>query len=322
VIYNKFKDINIIKHVIFYYSFLFIINISLADDFTKEKNINFTITPSIAYKYDVFKWSVPSYFFSNKKCSELVWKNRVIEPSIKIEIEPQPKQFNFLAQIKYGYILKNTSKNWDYDWLWFQDNTGNFKSYQLSKTKSLTAGNTFSLSGAIGYSVNLFQNNLFTFYFGYDFNNYKNKDYGLYDLIYGVRYNSSNELVSKYYFKNNAPWIGLSIKTSLNEKITIIPTIKIYNFKYIGKGYWLLRDDLKQNPSFKHHAIGKGLGLNIDFLYEYNKNLDFKVNLSIEKFKMKKGKKTRFSKIDTLNSKLYNLSLRSSSFGIGFKYKL
>jgi hypothetical protein len=321
VIYNKFKDKHIIKHAIFYCSLLFIINTSLADDFTKEKNIKFVITPSIAYRYDVFKWSTSNCFFTNKKLSELVWKNRIMQPSIKVEIEPQPKQFNFLIQTKYGYILKDTSNSWDYDWFSFSDKNENVYSIE-QKTKSLTTGNILDLSGAIGYSVNLSKNNLLTFYIGHNYTDYKNKNYGIYSFSNDKIYQSSNTLVRKYYFKNKASWIGLSIITSLNEIITIIPTIKFYSFKHDGKGYWLLREDLNQNPSFKDKAKGRGIGFNIDLLYKYSSNLDYKINLEIEKFKMKKGNNIMFTKIDDFNNKLYDLSLRSSSISIGFKYKL
>ena len=120
----------------------------LADSGSKEeKTTNFIVTPSIAYRYDVFKWSVP-YLQFNKKLSELIWKNNIIQPGIKFEIEPHPNQFTFLGQVKYGYILKNPSKSWDYDWL------GNSEPY--SKTLSSVKGNILDLTGAVGYSINLF----------------------------------------------------------------------------------------------------------------------------------------------------------------------
>lgn len=304
----------------------------LADSYsTEEKNINFVITPSVAYRYDVFKWSIPFDDYSKNKMSELIWKNYIIQPSIKIELEPKANQFTFLGQVKYGYIFKNQSKSWDYDW--YTDKNPVLESKTLSSVK----GNILDLSGAVGYSFNLSQNSLFAFYIGYDYSDYRNKQYGFRQLALNqneVLY-PFNQLGSKYYFKTQSPWLGLSVNTLLNDKFSIIPTIKFYSFKYSSKGYWLLRDDLKQNPSFKHKAKGTGIGFDVDFLYKYTDNLDFKINLETKKFKMKSGRDQIFfsEKIKTSplfnlgkkvtdNRKLYDLSLISSSISFGVRYKI
>jgi hypothetical protein len=297
----------------------------LADsDSKEEKTTNFIVTPSIAYRYDVFKWSIPTKVFADRKSSELIWKNYIVQPSIKIEIEPKSNQLTFLGQAKYGYILKNQSDSYDLDWLHSAT-----ESLLYSKTKSVVKGNIFDLSGAVGYSINLFKNNLLTFYVGYDYSDYRNKDYGSRQLLNyrGIPF-SFNELVLKYYFKTQAPWIGLSVNAPLNEKFTIIPMIKFYSFKHIGKGYWIHRPDLKQDPSLKNNAKGIGLGFNVDFAYKYSNNLDFTLNLETKKFKMKKGQNQAFySAIDVGGErddtgKLFDLSLMSSSISAGLKYKL
>jgi hypothetical protein len=300
------------------------------NDLREEKTTNFIATPSIAYRYDVFKWSTCDKYFKNKKRSELIWKNHIIQPGIKIELEPSPNQFTFLGQAKYGYILRSQSKSWDLDWDIYQDKTNNIISELESKTRSVIRGNILDLSGAIGYSVNLFNNNLLTFYVGYDYTDYRNKNYGFIQLAYDqnkLEY-PFNKLGSKYYFKNQAPWIGLSANAPITDRFTIIPTIKFYSFKYVGKGYWLLRDDLKQNPSFKHNAKGTALGCDIDFVYKYSDNFDLKINLEVKNFKMKSGKKQTFFAADSRNleivdtGKLFDLSLLSSSISAGFRYKL
>ena len=305
------------------------VNTTFADSYAKEeKTTNFIVTPSIAYRYDVFKYGIPSLRFPEKKISELVWKNHIVQPSIKIETEPKPNQFTFLGQVKYGYILKNPSKSWDHDWDNTRDITGNVISKLVSTTKSQATGNILDLSGAVGYSVHLFKNNLLTFYVGYDYSDYQNKNYGSRQLLYKTRSRSSSQLNQKYYFKTQAPWIGLSVNAPLNERFRIMPTIKIYSFKHIGKGYWIHRGDLKQTPSFKHNAKGIGLGFDLDFLYKYSDNLDFKINLETKKFKIKKGTDHMFynalafggERVST--SKLLDLSLTSSSISTGFNYKL
>ena len=115
---------------------------------------------------------------------------------------------------------------------------------------------------------------------------------------------------------------------SLNDKFSISTTIKFYSFKYVGKGYWIYRGDLKQNPSFKHNAKGIGLGFDVDFAYKYSNNLDLTFNLETKKFKMKKGRDRLFynslavggERVAT--SKLLNLSLISSSISAGLNCKL
>jgi hypothetical protein len=309
---------------------LLIASTALADSYSKEeKTTNFLITPSVAYRYDVFKYSIPSEHFKNKKLSELIWKNYITQPGIEFEIEPKANSFTFLGQAKYGYILKNQSKFWDYDWDVYKNEKGNILSDPDSKTKSLVKGNILDLSGAVGYSVNLFNNNLLTFYLGYDYTDYRDKNYGARQLVFNQNelVIPFNQLISKYYFKTHAPWIGLSVKAPLSEKFTIIPTIKLYTFKHIGKGYWLLRDELKQDPSFKHNAKGIGVGFDVDFIYKYTDNLDFKINLGTKNFKMKKGQAQTFFVNEVRESlttpfKLLDLSLRSSSISAGFTYKL
>jgi len=296
----------------------------LADSYsTEEKNINFVITPSVAYRYDVFKYAIADNMFTNKKISELIWKNRIIQPSIKFEIEPKPNQFIFLGQVRYGYILKNPSKSWDLDW------DHDYQRSELgSKSLSSVRGSILDLSGAVGYSVNLFNNNLLTFYLGYDYTDYRNKNYGYSQLVYKRESLPLTQLFQKYYFKTQAPWIGLSLNTPLNEKFTIIPIIKFYSFKHIGKGYWLFRGDLKQNPSLRNIAKGIGLGFDVDFVCKYSDNLDLKLNLETKRFKMKKGKQQMFYNADAFSGervatiKLLDLSYMSSSISAGFKYKL
>jgi hypothetical protein len=107
-----------IKKVVLLSTCLLINTTALADSYSKEeKSTNFVITPSVAYRYDVFKYSIPSNNFPSKKVSELIWKNYIIQPGINIETEPTENRFTFLGYAKYGYILKNMSKSWDKDWL-------------------------------------------------------------------------------------------------------------------------------------------------------------------------------------------------------------
>lgn len=268
------------------------------------------------------------YLFSGKKASELIWKNRILQPSIKIEIEPKANQFTFLGQVKYGHILKNQSKSWDHDWDHTRDITGNVTSKLVSTSKSQATGNILDLSGAIGYSLGLFKDSLLTFYVGYDYSDYRNKNYGSVQLVYKKRSRPFSQLFQKYYFKTQSPWIGLSVNAPITDRFHIIPTIKLYSFKHIGKGYWIYRPDFKQNPSLKNTAKGKGIGFDLDFIYKYSDNLDFTLNLENKRFKMKKGTNKMFlnsraigrERVETI--KLLDLSLRSSSISAGFNYKL
>jgi len=297
-----------------------------------EQTNNFVVTPSVAYRYDFFKWSIPHNIFPDKKLSELTWKNYIVQPSIKIELEPQPNQFTFLAHAKYGYILENSSKSWDKDWHYHRQKSGNIKAELESNTLSSVKGNILDLSGAVGYSFNLPKNNLLTFYVGYDYSDYKNNNYGAYQLAYNKNdiVIPFDQLLQKYNFRTKTPWVGLSVNTALNDKFSIIPTIKYYSFKYIGKGYWLLRDDLAQNPSLKHTAKGKGFGVGIDLIYKYSHNLDFNINLETKRFKMRKGQAQDFLVADpdfneperVITRKLFDLRFISSSISAGVRYKL
>ena len=310
---------------------LLTVTTTLADSYSKEeKTTNFIVTPSVAYRYDVFKYSIPDDEFIDKKISELVWKNRIIQSALKFETVPESNQFTFLGQVKYGHILKNQSKSWDHDWDHTRDMKGNVISKLRSTTKSQATGNILDLSGAVGYSLGLFKDSLLTFYIGYDYSDYRNKNYGDHQLVFKRKldYFSSGGLFQKYNYKTYSPWIGLSVNTSLSDKFSITPTIKLYSFKHIGKAYWIYRPDLKQDPSFKNTAKGQGLGFDLDFIYKYSDNLDLMLNLENKSFKMKKGKQEMFfnsraiggAGVETI--KLLDLSLRSSAISAGLKYKL
>jgi hypothetical protein len=323
----------VIKKVALLLTAFLMVNTTFAESYSKEeKTTNFIVTPSIAYRYDVFKWSIPDKEFIGKKLSELTWKNYIVQPRIKIEIEPQPNQFTFLAQTKYGYILKNKSKSWDKDWEFHKPKRSNeVKSKIYSNKVSAVKGNILDLSGAIGYSVNLFNNNLLTFYLGYDYTDYKNNQYGIRRLVNSKNdiIFSSDQLVTRYNFKTKAPWVGLSVNVPINDKFLVKPTIKYYSFKYVGKGYWLLRDNLKKNPSFKDTAKGQGLGADVDLLYQYSDNLDFSISLEAKRLKMKKGNQQTFFVANrvthaperVVTGKLISLSLISYSISGGIKYR-
>jgi hypothetical protein len=319
------------KKVVLLWTFLFINTTVLADIYSKEeKSSNFIVTPSITYRYDVFKYSIPDDEFIDKKISELVWKNRIIQSALKFETVPESNQFTFLGQVKYGHILKNQSKSWDHDWDHTRDMKGNVISKLRSTSKSQATGNILDLSGAVGYSLGLFKDSLLTFYLGYDYSDYRNKNYGDHQLVFKRKldYFSSGGLFQKYNFKTHSPWIGLSVNTSITDKFSIIPTIKLYSFKHIGKGYWIHRGDLKQNPSSKKNAKGQGLGFDLDFIYKYSNNIDLTLNLETKKFKMKKGTSKMFynalafggERVATI--KLLDLTHISSSISAGFNYKL
>jgi hypothetical protein len=323
----------VIKKATLVLATLLLANTALADSYSKEeKTTNFIITPSIAYRYDTFKYSIPDEVFLEKKVSELTWKNYIVQPGIKIEIEPQPNGFTFLGQGKYGYILKDMSKSWDKDWKFTKIKGSKERGSKIySNSMSAVKGNILDLSGAIGYSINLFSDNLLTFYLGYDYSNYKNNNYGARQLVNNRNDQvfSSDQLFQKYNFNTKAPWVGLSINLPLNDKFLVKPTIKYYSFKYIGKGYWIHRNDFKQNPSLKHTAKGQGLGADVDLVYKYTDNLDFNINLETKRFRMKKGHDQTFVAANrvtrkperVVTRKLWGLSFNSYSISGGIKYK-
>ena len=302
-----------------------------ASPLEEEKTTNFVVTPSIAYRYDMIKWSIPSRYHPEKKLSELVWKNHIVQTGIKLETNPIPNQLNFIGQAKYGYILKNPSTSRDLDWIYYEQKSGKLKKTTHSNTISAVKGNIFDLSGAVGYSITLPRNNLLTLYVGFDYADYRNKQYGFCQKVdnKSLILHPFNQLGSKYDFKTQSPWIGLSLKTPINDRLSITPTIKFYSFKYTGKGYWLLRDDFQQDPSFKHHVKGTGLGFDVDFLYKYSDNLDFKINLETKRFKMKTGREKTYHSSKSIHAKtgrvstnkLFDVTLFSSSISGGVRYK-
>jgi hypothetical protein len=333
--YKNNKTKSMIKKIVLTLTTLLVSSTALAASSIKpveaEQTTNFIVTPSIAYRYDVFKWSIPSNNFPDKKTSELTWKNHIIQPIIKIELEPKPNEVTLLGQIKYGYILKNPSKSWDKDWHSQERKGGRIKTEISSKTLSSVKGNIVDLSGGIGYSFNLPKSSLLTLYVGYDYMDYKNKIYGIRQLANNRNnlLHPFNQLVSRYNLTTQSPWSALSLQTFLNDKFLVKPTIKYYSFKYIGKGYWLLRDDLKQNPSLKHTAKGQGFGAEVDLVYQYSDNLDFNINLETKRLKMRKGQAQDFLVADpefnepekVITRKLFDLRLISSSISAGVRYK-
>ena len=298
--------------------------ISKADEILETKR-GIIVTPFTGYRYDIYQWSTPYGSSStDRTLSELTWKNHISETGLKIETKPEENQFNFQGQFKYGRILSN-SKNQDSDW----DELGEF-----ARSFSSVKGNILDLSGSMGFSRKL-TNSLVTYYLGMDYTKYLMKDYGLNYKMYRL-YNtdiiipnasgqieSKSKLVSKYNFNHYAPWIGASIDYSFNDKFSIIPTIKLYLFYLSGQADWVLRENLRHDPSFTHKALGIGGSFDTELLYQYTNNLAFKANVGIKKFDMKKGThKTFFANGTNASRDLKKLSLFSSSISAGIKYKL
>ena len=286
---------------------------------------SFAITPFIGYRYDIYQWSIPQGDSTkDKKLSELTWKNHVLESGIKLETEKVDKKLNFLGQFKYGLILdKSTSQ--DSDW----DDIGEY-----SRSSSKVKGSSIDISGAVGYSQAVSQF-LITYYLGMDYTNYNLKNYGLYNKIsrepetnnieydyLGERY-SKSKLTSKYKFDNYAPWVGVSMYYPINKQLSIAPFVKLYGFYLESEADWVLREDVKHNPSFTDKAYGYGASLDTEILYKHNDNLDFRTNLSVKGFKMTKGKKKAFAIGGESDiTKLKALTFISSSISAGIKYKL
>ena len=288
-----------------------------------ETKYGIIVTPFTGYRYDIYQWSTPYGSSStDRTLSELTWKNHISETGLKIETKPEENQFNFQGQLKYGHILSN-SKNQDSDW----DELGEF-----ARSFSSVKGSILDLSGSIGFSQKL-ANSLVTYYLGLDYTKYLMKDYGLNYKIHRF-YNTNitnmlgqteprSKLVAKYNFNHYAPWIGASIDYSVNDKLSIIPTIKLYFFYLSGRANWILREDLAHSPSFTDKALGIGASFDTELLYQYSNNLAFKANVGIKKFDMKQGvRKTFIANGDTHSSELKKLSLFSSSVSAGIKYKL
>ncbi len=294
-----------------------------ADEEAVGKTQKFIITPFAGYRYDVFRWSIPEANSTNsKKNSELTWKNHISETGIKIEMQPEGNQFSFQGQLKYGYILPK-SRNQDSDW----DNIGEF-----SKAFSSVKGNTFDLSGAIGFSQNITPV-LVTYCMGIDYSKCRMQSYGVHYSINRLRnQNISNidklgriypksQLVTRYNFSNYSPWLGASMNYSFNDKFSIIPTVKLYLFFLYGQANWVLRDDFQHNPSFVHKALGIGASFDNELLYKHSNNLDLRVNLGIKKLSMTKGKDKAFlANNTTLSKDLKKLSLFSSFISGGIRY--
>ena len=289
----------------------------------EQENKGVIIAPFTGYRYDIYQFSIRAgTSATDKKVSELTWKNHISGTGIKIQTVPEENELNLLGQIKYGYIL-NKSKNQDSDW----DDIGEF-----SRSFSSVKGDVFDLSGALGFSKFL-ANSLITYYVGMDYTRYQMKDYGLYYTIqrlYNENENDSlgqthskNKLVNKYTFDNYAPWLGVSVNYPISEKISFIPTLKLYSFYLSSQAKWLLRDDLQQNPSFTKKALGFGMSFDSELLYKYNNNLDFNVNIGIKKLTTLQGKNKEFLvNGESFSRDLKMLSFLSSSISCGIKYKL
>ena len=290
----------------------------------EQENKGVIIAPFTGYRYDIYQFSTPvGTSATDKKLSELTWKNHISETGIKIQTVPEKNEFNLLGQIKYGYIL-NKSKDQDSDW----DDIGEF-----ARSFSSVKGNVFDISGAVGFSKDLTEA-LLTYYVGMDYTKYDTKGYGLYysirrihntdenDLLLGQTHPES-ELVTKYSFNNYAPWFGVSVRYPINEKIIFIPTVKIYGFYLSSQANWILRNDLKHNPSFTNKALGYGISFDGEFLYKYNNNLDFNANMGIKKLTMFQGRSKDFlANGESFSHDLKTLSFLSSSISCGIKYNL
>ena len=61
------------------------------------------------------------------------------------------------------------------------------------------------------------------------------------------------------------------------------------NVTYRGNGYWNLREDLKQDPSYTHKANGNGLDLDLSFLFRWSEHWQSTIGWQMMWMKVKDG---------------------------------
>lgn len=274
---------------------------------------------SSGIRQDTLKWNIsgPSVIggvtYNPDILSELEWKDLKTWYN-KIDLKGDEGRFALKLSFGYGSTYDGDVRDSDY---LYSGRTGEFsRSKSEAKDSSM-----YDYLASLGYKYNLSESSLFIFFLGYEWNQQKLK------IKNGVQEipatGSINGLDSKYETLWQGAFIGGDFDLTLTPSQKLLLGYSYHFLDYEGKGYWNLRTDFQQDPSFKHTANGGGHKINLEYTYFLNTNLGLNLKGEYRYYKVKDGNDDTYYSNGTSSSTGFNEAVWTSymvNAGITYRF--
>lgn len=245
--------------------------------------------------------------------SELEWKNMRSYYS-KMTLKGDDRRFALKLSFGYGKSFEGKVRDSDY---FYSGREGEF-----SRIVSDTTGSrSYDYLAALGYKYDIAQRYLFLFFLGYEQNMQKLRiTNGNIEIPQNLA--SISGLDSRYETIWKSVFVGGDFQFRPTSSSELLMGYYYHWLDYEGKGYWNLREDLSQNPSFKHTGKGSGYRLNLDYNYYFSDNWGVNLKGEYRDFKIKDGDDlTYFSDGSSSVTKLNEVKWNLYELMVGVSYK-
>lgn len=305
-------------------AFLFttlIVSTQAYDTYSQEvenPKAKYYIELSTGLREDNLKWNIagPAVIggvtYNPNILSELEWKNLKTWYN-KIDLKGDQGRFALKLSFGYGQTFEGDVQDSDYLY------SGRGGEFSRSKSDPKNS-EMFDYLAALGYKYNITESSLFIFFVGYEWNQQKLK------MKNGVQEipasGSFNGLDSKYETLWQGALIGGDLDLALTPSQRLLLSYSYHFLDYEGKGYWNLRTDFQQDPSFKHEADGGGHKVNLEYTYFLNRHLGLNLKGEYRYYKVENGKDhTYFSNGSTSTTKFNESVWESYGVNAGITYR-
>ncbi|MFW6308306.1 MAG: hypothetical protein ACOC08_06665 [Campylobacterales bacterium] len=279
---------------------------------------NYSVGLSSGLKEDNLKWNIagPATIggrtYNPDILSELEWKKL---KSYYSKIALKGDDGRYALKLSAGYGVSYDGEVRDSDYL-YSGRSGEF-------SRSISSGKgseSFDYLAALGYKYDI-KNTLFILLVGYEWNEQHLKIKNAKGVI-GAPTSAYAGLDSKYKTLWKGPYVGgdYEFRPTTNSKVML--GYSYHWLGYEGKGYWNLRADFAQNPSFKHTGNGSGHKMNMQVDYDITSNWSLNLKGEYRKFKIENGDDiTYFSNGASGYNKLNEVKWESYALMLGVGYR-
>lgn len=284
-----------------------------------KKGARYSAELSAGLRNDNLKWNISGPITiggvtnTPNVLSELEWKNM---KSYYSKITLKGDEGRFALKLSFGYGKSFDGKVRDSDYF-YSDRQGEF-----SRSSSDTTGSeSYDYLAALGYKYDILEKYLFLFFLGYEQNVQKLKiTNGNIEIPQG--FGTISGLDSRYETKWRGVFVGGDFQFRPTVNSEFLMGYYYHWLNYEGKGYWNLRSDFAQSPSFKHTGNGNGYTLNFDYNYYFSDNWGLNLKGEYKDFKIKDGDDlTYFSDGSSSVTKLNEVKWDSYNIVAGVSYK-
>lgn len=304
-------------------------NISSAESTTKKE-----FYLDAGYRSDKLEWSIAGGGVNI--LSELTWDDLDIyqirgggEFSLDRGGSSSPP-LHFKGEIAYGWILDGENQDSDY--------AGDNRTLEWSRSiNDAGEGNVLDISGGAGLRFSFNEAKIFlTPMVGWSYHEQNLtmtdgyqaiSDQAIADAFFGPGVISLPDvgpiqgLDSTYDARWYGPWIGFEFKFNPPSPLSFLLSAEYHWGWYEGEGVWNLRNDLAQDPSFKHEADSRGTIVKGGGRYALSETWNLRLNIEFKDWETDPGTdRTYYASGASSLTRLNEAEWRSASAMLGVEH--